>query len=171
MRLPNHSFNPNDKNILTMQNLTLRYTGPEALEITKIHFPKTWQIEVASSMKLIKSLMNIYKTDSMNAFNRFLNAGARPENLIITMAALQVMKSNSDINKEIEKLKTEQAQCAEQLIALEQMKSIPETEKQVLRGFYVNKKKDHEKRIQELMGEFEVVGAQTVVHQTSMFDR
>lgn len=154
-----------------MQNLTLRYTGPEALEMTKQAFPKTWQSEVSIATKLLKSLMNIYKTDGMNAFNRFLRAGARPENCIITMAALQLMKNNTDISTEIEKLKTEQAQCVLQLIALEQMTTVTGVEKQQLRGFYVNKQKDHEKRIQELMGEFEVIGAQTVVHQTSMFNK
>lgn len=154
-----------------MQKLTLKYTGAEALEMTKQSFPKTWESEVATSIKLLKSIMNVYKTDALTAYQRFLNTGARPENCIVTLAAYQVMNTNFMIHQEIKRLKAEQLQCGNQLAALETMQSISWEEKTTLRGYYVNKQRQHELKIAALFNQFEVVAVQEVVYQTSIFGK
>lgn len=152
-----------------MQNLNLRYTGAEALEMTKQTFPKTWEKEVATSITLLKSIMNVYKTDALTAYQRFLNTGARPDNCIVTLAAFQVMNSNYQIDQKIKLLKNEQLQYGNQLAALETMQSISGNEKSTLRGFYVGKQMQHENTINDLFGQFEVIGAKTLETKKSVF--
>lgn len=154
-----------------MTNLHFSYTGPEALEMTKQTFPKTWEKEVATSITLLKSIMNFYKTDVLTVYQCFLNTGARPDNCIVTLAALQVMNNNMRLHREIKQLKTEQAQCGNQLHALETMSSVSWDEKRTLRGFYVNKQNTHETKINELFNQFEVIGFTTVVYQKSLFEK
>ena len=63
----------NQLKLFLIMAMTFPYSGSEALEMLKIHFPTTWENEVNDSRSFLISLMRMYNLDSMQAYQKYLN--------------------------------------------------------------------------------------------------
>jgi len=145
------------------------YTGSEALEMLKTHFPKTWEEEIKEGQIFIKSLMHMYKLTPLEAYQKYLRFCGRPEKGISTLASLHVMLQQSKIGAEIETLQSQQLVYGNQLTALEGSK-ISYDDKKTLRSFYLSKQNELQKRIDELLFDYPVIGSAKVIVQLNIFD-
>ncbi|MGK4567811.1 hypothetical protein [Flavobacterium sp. 3HN19-14] len=85
------------------------------------------------------------------------------------LAAAHIMNENIRKHKEIQDLEIENIQCGNQLASLETVKSFSYDEKNEMRGLYNQRQQETTAKIKQLFEGFEVVGAQTVVHQSTLF--
>lgn len=153
---------------MKLSNFT--YSGPEAVEMIKNTYPKTWETEIADGQMFIKSLMKMHKLSAIDAFNKYLKAFGCPANGIATLAALHLMLEESKNSSEIKKIQSEQLKYGEQLIALEESKHISDTDKKTLRSYYLTKQDELQRSINKLILEFPVFGSQTITIKTDLFD-
>jgi len=150
--------------------INFTYKGSEALEMIKIHFPKTWQNEINDSRLFIKSLMRMYNLDAMQACQKYMNQCGNCEKAISTLAALHLMNQQVVIGREIKELQEIQAQYANQSVALEGSQVISYQDKMMLRQHYFEKKNETQNKIEELINELPVFGFETVKIQLNIFD-
>ena len=149
---------------------TFTYSGPEAVEMIKNTFPKTWEKEIADGQMFIKSLMRMYNLSAIEAFNKYLKIFGSPENGISTLASLHLMLEQTKTSTEIQKLQNEQLAYGNQIVSLEQSTHISFEDKKTLRSHYSTKQTELQKRINELILEFPVIGSETIIVQTGLFD-
>jgi len=149
---------------------TFTYSGPEAVEMIKTTFPKTWQHEIAEGQIFIKALMKVYNLSALDAFNKYLRTSGSPTNAISTLASLHLMLEQSKTSIEIKKLQDEQLQYGNQRASLEESNSISYEDKKTLRAHYSSKQNELQKRIDKLILEFPVFGTKTLIVETGLFD-
>ncbi len=149
---------------------TFTYSGPEAVEMIKNSFPKTWENEIAEGQNFIKALMRMYNLSAHDAFNKYLRVNGSPANGIATLASLHLMLEASKTSKEIQILQNEQLQYGNQLIALEESATISNDDKKTLRAHYLTKQNELQKRIDLLILEFPVFGTERIIVTTTLFD-
>ncbi|HSD07926.1 hypothetical protein [Flavobacterium sp.] len=149
---------------------TFTYSGPEAVEMIKTTFPKTWQFEIAQGQLFIKSLMKVYQLSALESFNKYLKTNGSPANAICTLASLHLMLEQTKNSVEIQKLEKEQLMYGNQRISLEESKNISFEDKKTLRAYYSSKQNELQKRIDKLILEFPVIGSETIIVQTGFFD-
>ncbi|PIF33019.1 hypothetical protein CLU81_3589 [Flavobacterium sp. 9] len=147
---------------------TFTYSGPEAVEMIKTTFPKTWEKEIADGKIFIKGLMKYYNLSAKEAFERYLKSNGCPANSIATLASLHLMLEQSKTSHEIQKLEEEQLAYGNQLVALEQS-TISYEDKKTLRSHYITKQNELQKRINELILQLPVIGSETISVRTDLF--
>jgi hypothetical protein len=152
-----------------MKLSTFTYSGPEAVEMIKTTFPKTWENEIAEGQKFIKALMKMYGLSAHDAFNKYLMLNGSPAKGIATLASLYLMLEATKTSSEIQKLQAEQLVCGNQLVALEQSTMMSYEDKKTLRAYYTSKQNELQKRIDVLILELPVFGTETIVVQTDLF--
>lgn len=149
---------------------TFTYTGSEALEMVKTHYPKTWENEINDGRIFIKSLMKMYNLDSLEAYKKYLKTCGSCEKAVSTLAALHLMNLQVKIGRELAENREKQEQCINQAQALEESRAIEEKDKKMLRKFYADSKTKIQAKINELINSYPVIGAEIVVVQTNIFD-
>jgi hypothetical protein len=153
-----------------MKNPIFTYNGPEALEMIKTCFPDTWEQEITNGQIFIKGLMKMYNLSALDAFEKFLNTNKEPYNGISTFASLYIMESQGKISDEIKAIRAEQLNYGNQLVALEKSEIISFKEKRELREFYISKQIKLQQRVEKLALEYPVIGAQSFIVQTNLFE-
>lgn len=153
---------------MSLSNFT--YTGPEAVEMIKNTFPKTWQNEIEEGQQFIKALMRMYNLSAIDAFSKYLRANGAPAKRICTLAALHLLLEQIKLSPEIKKLQTEQLAYGNQLVALENAKQISDSDKKTLRAFYLTKQNELQKRINLFVYELPVAGSEKIIVRTTLFD-
>jgi hypothetical protein len=151
-------------------SLSFTYKGSEALEMLKTTFPKTWENEIKDGQQFIKALMNMYQLTPLQAFQKFVNQCGNPEKGISTFASLHVMLTQNKIGNEIQQLQDEQLAYGNQLTALEKTTCISFEDKKTLRSHYLSKQDELQKRIHSLTNDYPVIGSETIIVQTSLFE-
>jgi hypothetical protein len=149
--------------------LRLTYTGSEALEILKTTFPKTWEQEVSDGQIFIRSLMKIYQLTAVEAYQKFLNKCGSTDKGIATLASLHVMNCQEKISNEIKECQENQLAYGNQLTALEASKNTSFEDKKTLRSHYLSKQNELQKRIENLIFDYPIIGAQRIIVQTNLF--
>ncbi|MRX40605.1 hypothetical protein GJU43_15060 [Flavobacterium sp. LC2016-23] len=149
---------------------TFTYTGPEALEMIKNTFPKTWEKEIEEGDTFIKALMNMYHLSAEMAFEKYLRLNGSPAKGIATLAALHLLLETSKTSGEIKKIQKDQLEYGNQLAALENATHISYDDKKTLRSFYLTKQDELQKRINVLILKLPVRGTETITVQTGLFD-
>lgn len=151
-----------------------KYTGSEALDMVKAHFPKTWETEIETGKKMIRSLMKIYKASPLEAYARFSRTGAAVPNQIINLAALHcIIEEEKNVEKStsarIIEIQEQQQNCINQSLAMETSRSIEELDKRMLREFYSKKQEILRIELEQITNSIEVKYAFYVVVQTNLF--
>lgn len=154
---------------MSISNFT--YTGPEALEMIKNTFPKTWENEIEEGQQFIKALMRMYQLSATDAFAKYLRINGSPANGICTLAALHLLLIQIKDTPEIKKLQSDQLAYGNQLIALEETTSISKQDKETLRSFYLAKQDELQKRINILVYELPCKSSEKIIVRTTLFDR
>lgn len=149
---------------------TFKYSESEALELVQLHFPKTWQNEIRDGQLFLNSLMRMYKINATEAYNKFLKSCGNPYNGIATLAALHFMNLQEKIGTEIKELQSQQLQYGDQTTALELSKNTSEPDKRILREYFISKQAELQQRIEKLIATYPVIGAETVIVQTKLFE-
>lgn len=150
--------------------MTFTYSGSEALEMLKTHFPKTWEQEINDGRSFIKSLMRMYNLDNMQAYQKYLKMCGSCDKAIATLAALHVMNEQVKIGREIKTHQENQMQYANQSKALEESKATSYQDKRILRAHYLSKQDELQQRVEKLIESYPVIGAKKVIVQTNIFD-
>ncbi len=150
--------------------MTFTYSGPEAIEMLKNHFPKTWENEINDGRLFIKSLMRMYNLDNVQAYQKYLRVCGSCEKAISALAALHLMNEQVRIGREIKVIQDEQQLYVHQSIALEGSKVTSFRDKMMLRQHYSEKKNQLQNRLDQLINEIPVFGAETVKVQLTIFD-
>lgn len=148
---------------------TFNYSESEALELVKIHFPKTWQSEIRDGQLFIRSLMKIYKINAVEAYGKFLKTCGNPYNGIATLAALHFMNLQEKIGAQIKECQKTQLQYGDQTTALEHSKNTSHQDKRILREYYITKQTELQCEIDELILSYPVIDAETIVEKTKFF--
>jgi hypothetical protein len=149
--------------------LRFTYTGSEALDMLKTTFPNSWEQEITDGQIFIRSLMRIYTLTPIDAYQKFLNKCGSIEKGISTLASLYVMNCQDKIGKEIAECKENQLAYGNQLTALEASKTTSFEDKKTLRSYYLSKQDELQKRIQNLVFDYPIIGAKRVIVQTDLF--
>ena len=160
----------NQLKLFLIMAMTFTYSGSEALEMLKIHFPTTWENEVNDSRSFLISLMRMYNLDSMQAYQKYLNMCGSCEKAIATLAAIHLMNQQVSIGRETKKLLEDQEQYAAQSVALENSSITSYQDKMILRQHYSEKKNQIQNRLDELINEMPVFSAETVKIQLNIFE-
>lgn len=147
------------------------YTGPEALEMIKNTFPKTWENEIEEGQQFIKALMRMYKLSATDAFTKYLKVNGSPANGICTLAALHLLLIQIKDTPEIVKIQSEQLAYGNQLVALEASTNISKEDKETLRSFYLTKQNELQKCINRLVYELPSRNSEKIIVRTTLFDR
>jgi hypothetical protein len=150
--------------------ITFTYTGSEALEMLKEHYPKTWETEIYNGRLFIKSMMRLYNLDAMEAYQKYLKVCGSCEKAISALAALHLMNQQVIIGREISALQDNQESYKSQSVALEGSSITSYQDKMILRKHYLDKKIETQNRIEELINSFPVFSAETVKIQLNIFD-
>lgn len=150
--------------------ITFTYSGSEALEMLKTHFPSSWQTELNDGQLFLKSLMRMYNLNSIDAYQKYLKVCGSCEKAISALAALHLMNKQVIIGREIKELQEKQEQYAVQSVALEGSQITSYQDKMMLRQYYLEKKQELQSRIEELIDSMPVFGAETVKLQLNIFD-
>lgn len=148
---------------------TFKYSESEALELIKLHFPKTWQSEVRDGQLFLKSLMRMYKITAKEAYNKFLKSCGSPYSGIATLAALHCMNLQEEIGLQIKELQTQQLQYGNQTTALELSRNTSDQDKRILREYFISKQTELQQRIEELIKAYPVIDSETIIVQTKLF--
>ncbi len=151
--------------------MTFTYTGSEALDMLKTHFPHSWQEELNEGRLFLKSMMRLYNMDAMQAYQKYLKYCGTREKAISTLAALHMMNQQVIIGREIKQIQEDQQQYANQSVALEGSSVMSYQDKMMLRQHYSEKKNQLQTRLEELINEIPVFGAETVKVQLNIFDK
>jgi len=158
------------QNKLLIMAFTFTYSGSEALEMLKTHYPSSWGNELNDGRIFIKSMMRLYNLDGFAAYQKYLKVCGSCEKAITALAALHVMNQQVIIGREIKELQGHQVQYAEQSVALENSTITSYQDKMMLRQHYSEKKNEIQTRLEELINSMPVFGAQTVKVQLNIFE-
>lgn len=150
--------------------ITFTYSGSEALEMLKTHFPSSWQTELNDGRLFLKSLMRMYNLNSLDAYQKYLKVCGSCEKAISALAALHLMNKQVVIGREIKELQEKQEQYAVQSVALEGSQITSYQDKMMLRQYYLEKKQELQSSIEELIDSMPVFGAETVKLQLNIFE-
>lgn len=150
--------------------LTFTYSGSEALEMLKTHYPATWKTELNDGRLFLKSLMRMYNLDSMAAYQKYLKVCGSCEKAISALAALHLMNQQVTIGREIKELQGTQEQYIVQSVALEGSQITSYQDKMMLRQHYSEKKNELQTRIDHLINSMPVFGSETVKLQLNVFE-
>lgn len=151
-------------------SVKIQYTGSESLEMMQTYFPKTWENEIVEGRVFLLSLMKMYKLTAVDAYTKYLKYCQNTEKMISITATLHVMNTQVRIVNEIKECRTNQSLYGKQVLALENSKQINWEDTKILRSFYCTKQNELQQRIDTLIKEYPVIGAQTIVVQTNLFD-
>lgn len=160
----------NQIKLFLIMAITFTYTGSEALEMLKTHFPQTWQQELNEGRSFLKSMMRLYNLDAMEAYQKYIKYCGTREKAISTLAALHLMNQQVTIGRKIKELQVMQQQYAAQSVALEGSQITSYQDKMMLRQHYSEKKNEIQCKLEELIDSLPVFGAETVKVQLNIFE-
>ena len=152
----------------------LSYTSSEAFQMAKEVFPNTWKMEIDKYKEILLRLKRTYRKDLVQAYQHYINVGARAESSIMMLAALYWILQEEknyqlDTAQQINDLQDEQMKYVLQAEANESAKNITDFDRRTLRGLYKKKQNELQTRIEELLATFEVVNPVVLTIQTSLF--
>lgn len=150
--------------------ISLTYKGSEALEMLKTHFPTTWENEINKGRSSLKILMKLYNISAFDAYQKYLKLGVSGEDAIATLASLHVMNEQFKIGTEILELKKQQQQYVNQSVALESSDITSFEDKKIIRQHYYEKRIELQSKIENLINNYPVVGAEVVKIKLNIFD-
>jgi hypothetical protein len=149
-------------------NIKLQYTGEEALEIVQQTQPNKWHDTIIDRIQQIKTYMKMFNADNMTAYQKVVNKFGKPENAIEFLAALHVMNSLVERSRSLKELEADQQKFRENLIGLDQLKTISDGDKRDLRDYYTRKLAQYNAKYRSLLADFPVFGHEEVVYQTRL---
>ena len=150
--------------------MTFTYSGTEALEMLKTHYPATWQTELNDGRLFIKSMMRLYNLEAVDAYQKYLKVCGSCEKAISALAALHCMNQQVIIGRKIKEIQGTQEQYAVQSVALESSQITSYQDKMMLRQHYSEKKKELQTHLEDLINSIPVFGAETVKLQLNIFE-
>ena len=150
--------------------MTFTYSGSEALEMLKTHYPHSWQDEMNDGRSFLKSLMKMYNLDAVEAYQKYLKFCGSCEKAISALAALHSMNQQVIIGRKIKEIQSKQEQYAVQSVALEASQITSYQDKMMLRQHYSEKKNELQTQLEELLNSIPVFGAETVKLQLNIFE-
>lgn len=156
--------------------ITFQYTGTEALEMIKQYYPNDWLLKINRSKNSLINLSKSHNISLQKAYTKFILPRAIEGEGILFFAALCQLVSlekmtNSDKATKAIELQNKREQTANQIVALEENKSISYEDKKILRGYYTKLQQTHTAEINELINSFEVVELKLIIHQPGLFDQ
>jgi hypothetical protein len=143
---------------------SIRYTGKEALEITKSFYPNTWKEIIDSKIAVLERIMKVHNIGAIKAYKKFVIAGCSTSSNIEMFAALHTLLLNTpSVAKRINDLEDKRQKTAEQLFALENNTIISYEERTKLRGYYVQLQQATTQEIKNLLHNIEVIEPELIV--------
>lgn len=143
---------------------SIRYTGKEALEITKNFYPNTWKEIIDSKIAVLERIMKVHDIGAIKAYKKFVLAGCSTSSNIEMFAALHVyILQTPSIAKKINELENKRQKTADQLFALENNTIISYEERAKLRGYYVQLQQTTTSEIENLLHNIEVIEPELIV--------
>ena len=124
-----------------MDLVKLGYSGEEALGMVKEYYPDKWEKIILNCISVIELCASVCKITNRLAFTKICSKTNDMAMIIELIAANYFLIIDNKL-KEIEKIKSEQLQLGNQLIALENNTFISFDDKKTLRHFYLNKQNE-----------------------------
>lgn len=154
---------------------SLKYTGPEALEMVKEYYPKDWQIMIENATNFLQERAIRYNMDVKKVYRKFvLNGDVGATSKIAFFAALSIIHekqkmTNSEKSKRIIELDDKRILIAKQIVALEADKITSYEDKKILRSYYNKLREQTNKEYNELLNSFEVIEPKRIIFQIELF--
>lgn len=145
-----------------MANTKIVVTGAEALEDLKRHFPNSWQNELQEGKRIIGSAIRLFNCEPLEAVTKYFNKSGNSKNLHAVTAAVYIMTKEHRLSTSIKQIDYVLEQIRQQLHALETQNTFSQEQKTVLRPHYYSERDKYNAQREQLINQFEVVGAQFV---------
>lgn len=157
-----------------MAKQSFTYKGKEAIEMTKMAYPNSWQLELKARQQKIIELSNRHKKSVVEVYKKFIMACSQPGESILYFAALtQIIELSRLVPKEktqkVNELETKRENVKNQIVALELSETISYEDKKRIRAYYNKLQQETTEEINQLINSFNVIEPELIIYQQNLF--